>query len=177
MTLQMFLMRAALGAGAVILAIGLAVAQTAPTPPPGPGANAPAAEGGRTDRRAARDACRNQIGTDLRGDARREAMRKCMAEQRGAAGPKLTEAERERVKELRKADRTAVKEARKTCRAEVKDQRLTEDERRNAIETCIAKGNPQFAKSLNCRRDAEAKKLEKRTGPYRDFMRSCMRAA
>lgn len=177
MTLQTFFMRAALGAGAVILAIGLAVAQTAPTPPPGPGANAPAAESGRTDRRAAREACRSKIGADLRGDARREAMRTCMAEQGGGAGPRLTEAERERIKDLRKANRTAVKEARKACRTEVKDQRLTEDERRNAIETCIAKGNPQFAKSLNCRREAEAKKLEKRTGPYRDFMRSCMRAA
>lgn len=177
MTLQTILMRAALGAGAVILAIGLAVAQTAPSPAPAPGAGAAAAPAaGAVDRRAAREACRSQIGAEVKGDARREAMRSCMAG-KGAAGPQLTEAERDRLKELRSTNRTAVREARKTCRESLKNEKLTEDERRKGIEDCIARANPNYAKALSCRREADGKQLEKRTGPYREFMRSCIRGA
>lgn len=130
------------------------------------------------DGRAAREACRNQVGSDLRGQDRRDAMRKCMAETRGAGtGPQLSEAERTRIREMRGADRTAVKEARKTCREGLKNERLTEDERRTGIEDCVAKANPRYAKALACRREADSKKLEKRSGPYRDFMRSCIRGA
>lgn len=186
MTLHLFLQRAAVSAGVLILAIGLAVAQTAPAPNPAPAPNAPAqpgtapgGDGARGDwRAAARDACRSQVGNDLRGEDRREAMRKCMTERRAAgAGPQLSEAERGRIRELRGADRTSQKEARKACREGLKNQRLTEDERRTGIEECIAKDNPRFAKALACRREADSKKLEKRSGPYRDFMRSCIRGA
>ncbi|MCZ8185633.1 MAG: hypothetical protein O9308_04580 [Beijerinckiaceae bacterium] len=183
MNFHLILQRAAIGAGALILAIGLAVAQTAPTPTPAP-APAPAAptqpgttpDGARTDWRAAREACRSQVGTDLRGAERREAMQKCMADKRGA-GPQLTEAERNRIRDMRGADRSAQKEARKACRETLRNQRLTEDERRTGIEDCIAKDNPRYAKMLACRREADSKNLEKRSGPYRDFMRSCIRGA
>lgn len=167
MKLQLFLTRAAIGAGALILAIGLAVAQTAP---------APAGGGAPVDRKAARDSCRSEISADLKGKDRREAMQACMS-RKGATGPQLTEAERERIKDLREANRKAVKEARKTCRDELKNQKLTEDERRTGIEDCIAKGNPQFAKMITCRRDADSKKLEKGSSPFREHMRSCMRGA
>lgn len=185
MNLHLILQRAAIGAGALILVIGLAVAQTAPPPNPAPAPNAPVqpgagpgADGARGDWRAAREACRSQVGADLRGQDRRAAMQKCMAETRGAgAGPQLTEAERTRIREARGADRSAQKEARKACRESLKNQRLTEDERRTGIEDCMAKDNPRFAKALACRREADTKKLEKRTGPYRDFMRSCIRGA
>lgn len=181
MNLHLILQRAAIGAGALILAIGLAVAQTAPAPAPAPAAPAQPGttlDGARTDWRAAREACRSQVGTDLRGAERREAMQKCMAEKRGAgAGPQLTEAERNRIREMRGADRSAQKEARKACRETLKNQRLTEDERRTGIEDCIAKDNPRYAKMLACRREADSKNLEKRSGPYRDFMRSCIRGA
>ncbi|MCZ8183158.1 MAG: hypothetical protein O9322_09325 [Beijerinckiaceae bacterium] len=185
MNLRLILQRAAIGAGALILAIGLAVAQTAPAPAPSPAPNAPAqtgagpgADGARGDWRAAREACRNQVGSDLRGQDRREAMRTCMAEKRGAgAGPQLSETERNRIREMRGADRTAQKEARKTCREGLKNQRLTEDERRTGIEDCVAKANPRYARALACRREADSKNLEKRSGPYREFMRSCIRGA
>ena len=124
MRFRVFLQRAAISAGAVILAIGLAVAQTAPTPSPTPApAPAPTApnppsatpggDSGRGDWRAARDACRTQVDSAVRGEERREAMRKCMAERRGT-GPQLTEAERGRNREMRGSDRKAMKETRET---------------------------------------------------------------
>lgn len=187
MRFRVFLQRAAISAGAVILAIGLAVAQTAPTPAPTPApAPAPTApnppsatpggDSGRGDWRAARDACRTQVDSAVRGQERREAMRKCVAEKRGA-GPQLTEAERGRNREMRGSDRKAMKETRDTCREGLKNQRLTEDERRTGIEDCVAKSNPRYAKALACRREADSKSLEKRSSPYRDFMRSCIRGA
>lgn len=155
MKFQTLLKSAILGAGMVIFAVGLVLAQT-PAP-----ANPPSAA-------SIRDACRNEISADLRGSERRTAMRKCVTEKRQAAGLSPT-------REARRAQREERRIARRTCREELRNQRFTEDERRDAINQCLAKKDPKFARTLACRKEALEKKLEPRTTEYRRHMRECNR--
>ena len=160
---------AVLGAGITIFLIGLAIAQTAP--PASPSATPPAASATQGDnpRRAIAEACRTEIGTTVRGSDRREAMRKCVEEKREKAG--LNQ------RSDRRADRSSKRDdrqnARRACMDQTKDQRLTVEERRNAIQECVAKADPQQAKMLECRKEAEAKKLERRSREFRQHMRTC----
>lgn len=161
MTFRGFMKSAVIGAGLCIFAVGIVLAQTPPAPSPASPAASPA--------RAAIEECRGSVDSKLRGDARRDAMRKCIDEKRAAAGlPSRAEL---------KATREKMREVHKACRTELKDQRFTEDERREAIDKCLVQKEPRFAKVIGCRKDAEGKKLERRTEEYRDFMRTCMKAA
>lgn len=162
----------AIGAGICIFAIGLALAQTAPAPAPAVPAPAPAAPqaapapmastpAANPERKAMREACRAKVDTNLRGSERRDAMRKCLDEAR------------QNAREARRAQRESRKEIRKSCREELKNQRFTEDERRTAIQECVAKKDPKFGKLLACRNEAQDKNLERRTPELRSFMRVC----
>ncbi len=111
--------------------------------------------------RDARHACGSEVSRDLRGTERREAMRKCMLDKRGPD---------------REARRTKAREDSRACRDEIKDQRLTEAERRSAMQQCMVKKDPARARGMSCRTEAETKKLERGTREYRDFMRQCNRA-
>ena len=169
MNFQSVFRHVALGASAVILLTGLALAQTPPAPAPTPGASAPMATAPaptREERRATmhklRDECRAKTG-ELRGPERREGMRKCMLDGRAAAGLGPNHIPRERLKAVRDQ-----------CRNELKDQRFTEAERRAAMEDCGVKKEPALAKPIACRREADAKKLERGTEPFRTFMRACV---
>lgn len=139
-----------LGAGICIFTVGLVLAQT----PPAPDA--------KTARQEARAACEAGLKGDLSGDARRDAMRKCMTEKR------------ETFRQGRKAEQEKRRETMRTCRDEVKNQRLTEDERRNAIEECAGKKDPHFVKLATCRKEAQEKKLERGDQAFRSHMRACM---
>lgn len=161
-----------IGAGICIFVIGLALAQTTPTPAPSPAPAAPqvappqeappaTAPSVPYDRRAMRAACRDKIDSALRGPERREAMRKCRNEAQQS------------VREERRAQRESRREMRKSCRVALKDQRFTEDERKAAIQECVAKKDPKFGKLLACRKEAQDKKLERRTPELRAFMREC----
>lgn len=183
MTMKQLLKSAAIGAGLCILLAGLALAQTAPTPAPAapqvapPAATAPAAPQAREDRRARMQAiaeqCSNEVG-NVRGPDRREAMRKCVEEKRAAQGPDARpQRDAARDGERRKQARVHVM----ACRDELKDQRFTEAERRAAMQGCITKRDPQMGKMLACRNEAEDKKLEPRSTPFRQFMRECRQRA
>lgn len=179
MTFKGLLKGAVLGAGTVILFAGLALAQApapAPVPATPPAAAAPAPAptppaASPQDRRAAmhklRDECRTKTA-DLKGPERREGMRKCMTEGRpaaigGNAGGGMGRIGKERAKAVRDE-----------CRTELKDQRFTEAERRKAMEDCAIKKEPALAKPIACRREAEEKKLERGSEPFRSFMRGCI---
>ena len=156
---------AAVGAGLCILAVGMALAQPAPG-------------GGGGGHHQARMECRDKIDSKLRGPERREAMQKCMQE-KGVAGQGRGADGQGKAKDRadRRAERHAMhekhKEVRKACREELKNQRFTEDERKNAMQECAAKKDPQFGRMLGCRKEAEDKKLERGTKDFREFMRSC----
>lgn len=158
MNAKTLLKSAALGAGLCIFAVGLALAQTAP---------APAAP--QTNMRDIAQSCRSEVKADLRGQERREAMRKCVEEKREKAGLNKREdrrAEREKRRETHKANM-------KACRDELKDQRFTEAERRTAMEGCVAKKDPAFGKHLECRKQADEKKLERGSKEFRQHMQAC----
>jgi hypothetical protein len=151
---------AVIGAGLCIFAVGVALAQTPPAP-------APAQQAAPMDRHAARDACRSQIDSKIRGSERRDAMQKCMQEKRGTAGGPGGD------KMDHHARHAHMKDVRDACRAEMKDQRFTQDERKTAMQQCVAKKDPKLGKMLACRQEAEAKKLERGTRESRTFMREC----
>lgn len=176
MSFKGILKGAVLGAGTVILFAGLALAQAPAPAPPAPPAPPPAAAApaptpmppavSPQDRRAAmhklRDECRTKTA-DLTGSERREGMRKCMNEGRPAAMGGVGKVSRERVRAVHDE-----------CRAELKDQRFTEDERRKAMEDCAIRKEPALAKPVACRREADEKKIERRSEAMRSFMRACM---
>ncbi|MCA0406990.1 MAG: hypothetical protein LCH39_12660 [Proteobacteria bacterium] len=170
MSIKSLIKGAALGAGAVILFAGLALAQTPPAPAapstaPAPQATTPAKPESAMDRREMhrkmRDECRDKM-RDMKGEERRDGMRKCMSEARADRGH-----------EGRGQHRAKMKEVREACRAELKDQRFTEDERRKAMQDCAVKKDPSLAKMFACRDEAEAKKLERGSREMRSFMREC----
>lgn len=166
---------AALGAGMTILLIGLAVAQTAPTPAPPPvqsappAATTPAPAAPPMGRRAIAEACRAEIRADLHGRERREAMRECIAKKRevGAAHPHGGR------HEGRHGRHRAMQAVYQDCRKEFAEQRLTETERRDAIQGCMAKKDPHMARMLECRKQADEKKLERGSREFRRHMRAC----
>lgn len=185
MTPKSILKSAILSAGACILLIGMAIAQTAPAPTPAPVAPpavaapvpppAPSAPASREDRRAKMQAIAAECRTSTeaqRGPDRREAMRKCVEEKREAAGLNGGPGRRDQAQrgEGSKHERHANMRA---CRDELKDQRFTEAERRTAMQSCIAKKDPQMGKMMGCRSEAEGKKLEQKTREFRQFMREC----
>ena len=114
--------------------------------------------------RAARDACRSKVESTASGPERREAMRKCMQEARGAAGSNREDRQERRGKA--RADMEA-------CREQLKDQRFTEAERRGAMQTCMLEKDPVRARAMTCRTEAENKKLERGSSDFRKFMREC----
>lgn len=142
----------------VILMIGLAIAQTAPP-----------ADQPRQSNREIAQACRAEMKDGVRGSDRREAMRQCVEKKRESAGLN-TRSDR---KAERKSNREKSQNARKACRTELKDQRFTEAERRDAIQACLAKSDPRQAKMLECRKQAEEKKLERGSREFRQHMRAC----
>lgn len=178
MNAKSFLKAAALGAGLTILLIGIAVAQTtppapAPQAPTPPAAATPATPAAPTmTRREIADACRAEIKSDLRGPERREAMRQCVEKKRESAGLNRRE-DRRADRETRRGDRQAI---RQECGKEFAEQRLTEAERRDAIQGCVAKKDPRQAKMLDCRKQAEEKKLERGSREFRRHMRACNQA-
>lgn len=164
-----------LGAGLLILAVGIAIAQPVQgDPPPSlarpvPGQQlAPLPDA----RQAVVEQCRREVEPTLVLSEMRERMRRCIEAKREAAGLN----QRDDRRQARAATRASLVASRDACRAELKDQRFTEAERRDAMQACVAKSNPQFARALSCRKEAEAKKLERRSPPFREFMRSCVRA-
>lgn len=178
MNAKSILKTAILGAGLTILLIGMAVAQTTPpapapqTPAP-PAAAAPAAPVAPTmSRREIAQACRAEIKSDLRGSERREAMRQCVEKKRESAG--LNRREDRRAE--RETHRSETRAVRQDCRKEFAEQRLTEAERRDAIQGCVAKKDPRQAKMLECRKQADEKKLERGSREFRQHMRACNRA-
>ncbi len=162
MIITTMLRKAALGASFTILMVGLALAQT--TPP----ASAPA--GPTMTQREVMEACRTEIGRDVRGPERREAMRQCVEKKRESAGLNRRE-DRRADRETRKTERRAQMQE---CRKEFAEQRMTEKERRDAVQGCVAKKDPQFAKMLECRKQAEDKKLERGSSEFRKAMRECV---
>ncbi|OYU50356.1 MAG: hypothetical protein CFE31_02040 [Rhizobiales bacterium PAR1] len=167
MKISTFVKSAAIGAGLCIFAIGVALAQTAPAPAPTQQAAPASPAAAPLDGRAARDACRDQVDSKLRGTERRDAMQKCMQEKRGATGGPGG------GKMDRHAQREHVKEVRNACRDELKTQRFTEEERKTAMQQCAAKKDPKLGKMLACRQEAETKKLERGTREFKTFMREC----
>ncbi|MGL5448215.1 MAG: hypothetical protein ACRDBL_12990, partial [Rhabdaerophilum sp.] len=162
MNAKSILKAAAIGAGLTILLIGFAVAQTTPPAPPvpvpaPPAIAAPAPAAPSMTRREIADACRAEIKSDLRGPERREAMRQCVEKKRESAGLNRRE-DRRAERQARSGERQAI---RQECRKEFAEQRLTEAERRDAIQGCVAKKDPRQAKMLECRKQAEDKKLER----------------
>ncbi|MBN8534696.1 MAG: hypothetical protein J0L51_11480 [Rhizobiales bacterium] len=179
MNAKSLLKAAAIGAGLTILLIGIAVAQTTPPAPAAPpvaappAAAAPAAPSPPTmTRREIADACRAEIKADLRGPERREAMRQCVEKKRESAGLNRRE-DRRADRETRRGERRAMMQE---CRKEFAEQRLTEAERRDAIQGCLAKKDPRFARMQECRKQAEEKKLERGSREFRQHMRSCNQA-
>ncbi|CAN1555709.1 hypothetical protein MCEMSEM23_02392 [Rhabdaerophilaceae bacterium] len=169
---------AALAAGFSILLIGMVLAQSATATPPAvaaPGASGPSAPspaGPNAAQREILQACRADVGSIPAGDQRREAMRKCVEAKRESAGLNQRadrQAERTKAQEERRALMLA-------CRNEVKDQRLTESERRDQIQACVAKKDPAAAKALACNRAAESKNLQRGTEEFRQHMRACVQA-
>lgn len=164
MTMQSIIKTVVLAAGICIFAIGLALAQTPPAPPQGaappPTVQEPRA---KLNPKTMREACRGKLDAQLRGAERRDAMKKCMIEQRQAARGPGADTERGRAKDVRKA-----------CREELRNQRFTEDERKEAIQQCAAKSIPRLAKQLACRKEAEEKKLQRGDSAFRSHMRACM---
>jgi len=161
MNAKTLLKSAALGASMCIFMVGLALAQTAPAPA------APAAP--QTTMRDIAQSCRSEVKADLKGQERREAMRKCVEEKREKAGLNKREdrrAEREKRRESHKANM-------KACRDELKDQRFTEAERRTAMEGCLVKKDPSLSKGFECRKQADEKKLERGSKEFRQHMRAC----
>lgn len=158
MKFSTLLKSAALGAGICIFAVGIVLAQGTP---------APGASRSET-RQEIRKACRGEVKAELKGDERRDAMKKCVDEKRKAAGL-LT-------REERQARREKAREDMKACRNDLKDQRFTEAERRTAMQDCMVKKDPTRAKAFGCMNDAETKKLERGTKEFRDFVRQCNRA-
>ncbi len=161
MFIQTMFRKAALGASFTILMVGLALAQTTPPAPPA---------GPNMTQREVMDACRAEVSRDLRGQDRREAMRQCVEKKRESAGLNRRE-DRRADREARKTERRA---ERQECRKEFAEQRMTEKERRDAVEGCVAKKDPQFAKTLECRKQAEEKKLERGSREFRKAMRECV---
>lgn len=181
MNAKSLLKAAAIGAGLTILLIGIAVAQTtppAPAAPPAitPPAVAPPAAAAPTaptiTRRQIADACRAEIKSDLRGPERREAMRQCVEKKRESAGLNRRE-DRRADRETRRGERRAMMQ---DCRKEFAEQRLTEAERRDAVQGCLAKKDPRFARMQECRKQAEDKKFERGSREFRQHMRSCNQA-
>lgn len=162
MTMNSVLRKAALGASLTILMVGFALAQSAPPQSP------PAAQ--TITQRQIMEACRVEVSRDLRGPERREAMRQCVEKRRESAGLD------------RREDRRAGRESRRTehraqmqeCRREFAEQKLTEKERRDAVEGCLAKKDPHFAKMVECRKQSEEKKLEHGSRAFHKAMRDCM---
>jgi hypothetical protein len=146
------------GAGFTILLIGIAIAQTPASP--------------ATSAREIAQACRGEISADLRGADRREAMRQCVEKKREAAGLNRR-ADRRADRESAKAKRQSI---RQECRTQFAEQKLTEAERRNAIQGCVAQKDPVQARQQACRQQAEAKKLEQGTREFRQHMRQCRQA-
>lgn len=123
-------------------------------------------------RREVMDACRTEVGRDVRGSERREAMRKCVEAKRESAG--LNQREDRRGQHANRGRGQGERRALMTeCRNEFKDQRLTEAERRDSIQGCIAKKDPRAAKAMECRKQANEKKLERGSREFRQHMRSC----
>lgn len=179
MNAKSLLKAAAIGAGLTILLIGIAVAQTTPPAPAAPPAAAPPAAATPATpaaptmtRREIADACRAEIKSDLRGPERREAMRQCVEKKRESAGLNRRE-DRRADRETRRGERRAMFQ---DCRKEFAEQRLTEAERRDAIQGCLAKKDPRQARMLECRKQAEDKKLERGSREFRQHMRSCNQA-
>jgi hypothetical protein len=148
----------ALAAGITILLIGMAIAQT-PSPP-------------TSSAREITQACRGEISDTLRGPERREAMRQCIEKKREAAGLNRR-TDRQADRESAKAKRRAI---RHKCRAQFAEQKLTEAERRNVIQSCVAQKDPVQARQQACRQQAEAKNLKPRTREFREHMRQCRQA-
>jgi hypothetical protein len=176
MNAKSLLKAAAIGAGLTILLIGIAVAQTtppAPAPAAPPAAATPATPAAPTlTRREIAEACRAEIKSDLRGPERREAMRQCVEKKRDGAGLNRRE-DRRADRETRRGERRAMFQ---DCRKEFAEQRLTEAERRDAIQGCLAKKDPRHARMLECRKQAEDKKFERGSREFRQHMRSCNQA-
>lgn len=174
MNAKSLLKAAAIGAGLTILIIGMAVAQTAPPAPAAPPAAAPPAISAPAaptmTRRQIADACRAEIKSDLRGSERRGAMRQCVEKKRESAGLNQR-ADRKADRETRRSERRAMVQ---DCRKDFAEQRLTEAERRDAVQGCLAKKDPRHAKMLECRKQAEDKKLERGSRDFRQHMRSCV---
>jgi hypothetical protein len=162
MTMNSMLRKAVLGASFTLLMAGFALAQS--TPPASP----PAAQ--TMSQRQINEACRAEVSRDLRGPERREAMRQCVEKKRGSAGIDRRE-NRRADRETRRTERRAQMQE---CRREFAEQRLTEKERRDAVEGCLAKKDPHFARMLECRKQAEEKKLEHGSREFRKVMRECM---
>ena len=100
-------------------------------------------------------------------------MRKCIEEKRQKAGLNGNgdrKVAREAAKANRKANMTA-------CRDELKGQSLGKDERRTAMQGCMAKKDPQMGKQMACRQEATAKNLQQKTREFREFMRECRQRA
>lgn len=164
MTTKSILKSAVLGAGLCIFVVGLALAQTpAPTP------QSPTPQGSNRD---IAQACQGEIKADLKGQDRREAMRKCVEEKREKAGLN-TRSDR---KEERAKRKETHKENMKSCRTELKDQRFNEAERKAAMEACITKKDPAYGNFLACRKQADDKKLEHGSKEFRQHMKACNKA-
>ncbi|MCA3632131.1 MAG: hypothetical protein INF16_05000 [Methylobacterium sp.] len=162
MTMNSVLRKAALGASLTILMAGFALAQSAP---PAPAPAAPA-----MTQRQMMEACRAEISRDLRGPERRDAMRQCVEKKRESAGLDRRE-DRRAGREARRSEHRAQMQE---CRREFAEQKLTEKERRDAVEGCLAKKDPHFAKMVECRKQSEEKKLEHGSRAFRKAMRDCM---
>jgi hypothetical protein len=159
MIIHSMLRKAALGAGFTILLAGFALAQTSP----------PAPAASKTPHHEMREACRTEVSRDLRGPERREAMRQCVEKKRDSAGLRGRE-DRRAERETRRTERRA---QRQECRKELSEQRLTEKERREQVQLCANKNDPQAMKTLECRKQVEDKKLERGSREFREAMREC----
>jgi hypothetical protein len=148
----------AVGAGLAILFIGMAIAQTPPAPTSSP--------------REIAQSCRGEISAELRGSERREAMRQCVEKKREASGFNQRH-DRQAVREAAKEKRRAI---RSECRTQFAEQKLTEAERRNAIQACVAQKDPAQARQQACRKQATEKKLQSGSREFREEMRRCRQA-
>lgn len=149
----------------------VATPATPPAVPSDPGSRAvdsrgpeaqPSAISPHATGREMREACLAEIGNEYRGWRQRVALRECMEDKR----VERSEARRQ----LRDVRRTGWQD----CRREFAEQRLTERERRDAIEGCYAKKDPDFAQTLECRKPLEERRVPFGSPEFRREMQACL---
>lgn len=112
--------------------------------------------------REMREACLAEMGSDFQGWRQRVALRECLED-------KMRE-RREARRQLRDVRRTGWQD----CRREFADQRMTEKERRDAIEGCYARKDPDFAMMLECRKPLEERQMDFQSRDFHREMMACM---